>query len=64
MTLTGARLADEAHELVAIDEIRLCQGGDPVTIEGGLAREVEAGRRLDGASGRAADGLLGRLETK
>ena len=33
VTFAGAGLADEMDDLTAIDEVELCQGEDPVTIE-------------------------------
>ena len=52
MTLPGAGLADEVDDLMAIDEVELGQGQDPVAVERGLEREVEAGQRLDGGQAR------------
>ena len=45
--LAAARLAEEVDDLVAVDEVELCQGEDAVAVERRLEREVEAGQRLD-----------------
>ena len=48
MRLAGPRLAYEMYNLMAIDEVELSEGENPVAVERGLEREVEAGQRLDG----------------
>ena len=46
--LAGAGRAEEVDDLVAVDEVELGEGQDPVAVERRLEGEVEAGQRLDG----------------
>ena len=47
VTLSGTRLADEMHYLVAIDEVEPGQSHDAVAVERWLEGEIEARQRLD-----------------
>jgi hypothetical protein len=48
VAFAGAGRAEEVDYLVAIDEVELGKGKNPVAVEGRLEREVESGERLDG----------------
>lgn len=47
MTLAGSRWAEEMHGLVSIDEAKVRQGEDAISVEGRLESEVETCKGFD-----------------